>query len=200
MLKSLTDAGIVVVLACCVQGGWRLCPASPNVDRAMVNTMVDARLAAEEDTFWMHRALELAQTAARAGEVPVGAVLVRDGQMLGEGWNHPVSGADPTAHAEIAALRAAASAVGNYRLPRSTLYVTIEPCAMCAGALVHARVERVVFAAREPRAGVVASNLELLDAAFLNHRVRWDEGPCALEAATLMQEFFRGRRQVSSAS
>ena len=166
----------------------------------MVKPAVDVRLTAEDDTSWMRRALELAQTAARAGEVPVGAVLVRDGQMLGEGWNHPVSGADPTAHAEIAALRAAASAVGNYRLPRSTLYVTIEPCAMCAGALVHARVERVVFAAREPRAGVIASNLQLLDAAFLNHRVRWEEGPCALEAATLMQEFFRSRRKSGSAA
>lgn len=162
--------------------------------------MVDVREAYEEDVFWMRRALELAQTAARAGEVPVGAVVVRDGQMVGEGWNHPVSGVDPTAHAEIAALRAAASAVGNYRLPGSTLYVTIEPCAMCAGALVHARVERVVFAAREPRAGVVASNLRLLDADFLNHRVRWEEGPCALEAATLIREFFRGRRNAGSAA
>ncbi len=152
----------------------------------------------EEDIHWMRRALVLAESAARAGEVPVGAVLVRSGEVLGEGANHPLSGNDPTAHAEIRALRSAAAAVGNYRLPGSTLYVTIEPCAMCAGALVHARVERLVFAAREPKAGVVVSNLQLLDAPFLNHRLRWEEGPLAEEASGLMQAFFRGRRSGGS--
>ena len=130
----------------------------------------------EDDEYWMHRALELARAGEAAGEVPVGAVLVRDGEALGEGWNAPIGRCDPTAHAEIVALRAAASALSNYRLSGSTLYVTIEPCAMCAGALVHARVARVVFAAREPRAGAVASQLRLLDGDFLNHRVEWCEG------------------------
>jgi tRNA(adenine34) deaminase len=131
-----------------------------------------------EDEHWMRRALEL----ARAGEA------------AGEGWNAPIGRCDPTAHAEIVALRSAANALCNYRLSGSTLYVSIEPCAMCAGALVHARVARVVFAAREPRAGAVASNLALLDAAFLNHRVAWSEGVCADEAARMMRDFFRRRR------
>ena len=121
-------------------------------------------------------------------------VLVRDGEVLGEGWNAPIGRCDPTAHAEIVALRSAANALCNYRLSGSTLYVSIEPCAMCAGALVHARVARVVFAAREPRAGAVASNLALLDAAFLNHRVAWSEGVCADDAARMMRDFFRRRR------
>jgi tRNA(adenine34) deaminase len=152
----------------------------------------------EEDIHWMRRALALAQAAGEAGEVPVGAVLVRSGHLLGEGGNRPLSASDPTAHAEVCALRSAAAAVGNYRLPGSTLYVTVEPCAMCAGALVHARVERLVFAAREPKAGVVLSNLQLLDAPFLNHRVRWEEGPLHDEAAALMQAFFRRRRAAGS--
>ncbi|MFM7275870.1 MAG: tRNA adenosine(34) deaminase TadA [Gammaproteobacteria bacterium] len=149
---------------------------------------------AEQDDRWMQRALALAQQAAAAGEVPVGAVLVREGLLLGEGWNQPIGAHDPTAHAEIVALRAATQAGANYRLPGSTLYVTIEPCAMCAGALVHARVARLVFGAREPRAGAVASNLCLLDAPFLNHRVTWEEGVCAPESAALLQGFFRARR------
>ena len=149
---------------------------------------------AEEDEHWMRRALELARAGEAAGEVPVGAVLVRDGEAVGEGWNAPIGRCDPTAHAEIVALRAAASAASNYRLGGSTLYVTIEPCAMCAGALVHARVARLVFAAREPRAGAVASNLSLLDAEFLNHRVAWTEGVCADDAAQMMRDFFRRRR------
>lgn len=147
-----------------------------------------------EDDHWMQRALALAKQAGEAGEVPVGAVLVRDGLLLGEGWNQPIRAHDPTAHAEIVALRAAAQATANYRLPRSTLYVTIEPCAMCAGALVHARVGRLVFGAREPRAGAVASNACLLEAPFINHRVVWEEGICAVQAASLLQAFFRARR------
>jgi tRNA(adenine34) deaminase len=106
---------------------------------------------------WMRRALALADRAENEGEVPIGAVLVRDGQLLGEGWNQVISAQDPTAHAEIVAMRDAASVAGNYRLPGSTLYVTLEPCTMCAGAMIHARVELLVFAAREPKAGVVCS-------------------------------------------
>lgn len=152
----------------------------------------------DEDVRWMQRALELARRGAGEGEVPVGAVLVREGELLGEGWNAPIGSHDASAHAEIVALREAGRRVGNYRLPGSTLYVTIEPCAMCAGALVHARVTRLVFAAREPRAGAVASNLQLLDAPFLNHRVAWNEGVCAEEAARLIREFFRVRRSRDS--
>jgi tRNA(adenine34) deaminase len=152
------------------------------------------------DATWMARALVLAQEAARAGEVPVGALVVRDGEVLGEGWNRPIVSHDPTAHAEIAALRAAAQACGNYRLPGATLYVTIEPCAMCAGALVHARIARLVFGAREPRAGAVVSNVQLLDQSFLNHRVAWEEGVCATEAAALLQAFFRERRAAGSSA
>jgi tRNA(adenine34) deaminase len=150
------------------------------------------------DEHWMRRALDLARRGDAAGEVPVGAVLVRDGEVIGEGWNAPIGRCDPSAHAEIVALRAAAAAAANYRLSGSTLYVTIEPCAMCAGALVHARVARLVFAAREPRAGAVVSQLALLDAAFLNHRVAWTEGVCAEEAARMLQDFFRRRRLAAS--
>jgi len=142
----------------------------------------------------MRRALELADRAAAAGEVPVGALVVRDGQVLGEGWNQVIGACDPSAHAEIVALRAAARAAGNYRLPGTTLYVTVEPCTMCAGALVHARVAQLVFGAREPRAGAVCSNGALLDAAHYNHRVLWSEGVLAGECASKLQGFFRARR------
>jgi tRNA(adenine34) deaminase len=151
-----------------------------------------------DDERWMTRALELAREAARAGEVPVGALVVRDGEVLGEGWNRPIVSHDPSAHAEIVALRAAAQGIANYRLSGASLYVTIEPCAMCAGALVHARIARLVFGAREPRAGAVVSNLRLLDAPFLNHRVAWEEGACAVQATALLQEFFRARRAADS--
>lgn len=146
------------------------------------------------DAEYMQRALELAREAARNGEVPVGAVLVLDGEILGEGFNQPISSSDPTAHAEIMALRDAARRAGNYRLPGSVLYVTLEPCTMCVGAIVHARVERLVFATREPRAGVVCSQGADLDRAFYNHRVRWEEGLLAQESAELLQDFFRARR------
>ena len=149
------------------------------------------------DLAWMDRALALARGAGERGEVPVGAVLVRRGQLLGEGANGPVGAHDPTAHAEIVALRAAAIAESNYRLPGTTLYVTIEPCAMCAGALIHARVERLVFATREPRAGAVVSTLAMLDRDAANHRVRWEEGPRGVEAADMMKTFFRLRRGQS---
>lgn len=143
---------------------------------------------------WMRRALALADRAANEGEVPVGAVLVRDGELLGEGWNQPISAADPTAHAEIVALRDAARVCNNYRLPGSTLYVTLEPCTMCAGAMVHARVETLVFAAREPRAGVVCSTCALLDEPWYNHRVNWLEGVLADESSSRLRAFFKARR------
>jgi tRNA(adenine34) deaminase len=149
---------------------------------------------AGQDEKWMARALDLAARAAAEGEVPVGAVLVRNGTVLGEGYNSPIGSRDPSAHAEINALRCAASAAGNYRLPGSTLYVTIEPCTMCVGALIHARVETLVFGAREPRAGAVVSRLELMAALHYNHRIQWREGVLATRCGDLMRTFFRSRR------
>lgn len=146
------------------------------------------------DEVFMRRALELAAEGAAAGEVPVGAVVVRDGVILGEGFNRPLGGVDPTAHAEIEALRAAARRIGNYRLTGSTLYVTLEPCTMCAGALVHARVGRLVYGAAEPRSGAVVSSAQVLDNPDLNHRVAVTAGVLEAEAATLLRDFFRARR------
>lgn len=147
-----------------------------------------------DDEHWMRRALHLAARAAADGEVPVGALLVADGQVVGEGWNRPIGASDPSAHAEINALRDAARRRGNYRLVDTTLYVTLEPCTMCVGALIHARVARLVFGAREPRAGAVVSRFQLLDAACFNHRVVWHEGVLATECGARLVEFFRGRR------
>ncbi|MCP4211188.1 MAG: tRNA adenosine(34) deaminase TadA [Halieaceae bacterium] len=143
---------------------------------------------------WMRHALVLADRAADEGEVPVGALVVRDGEVLGEGWNRVISAADPSAHAEIIALRAAAANVGNYRLPGALLYVTLEPCTMCVGAMVHARVEQLVFGAAEPKAGVVCSRHPLLDETWFNHRVRWQGGVLADESTARLQRFFQARR------
>ena len=151
------------------------------------------------DADWMRQALRLAEQAARRGEVPVGAVLVRRGgsgdELIGRGGNAVIGAADPTAHAEINALRDAAARLGNYRLPDTTLYVTLEPCLMCAGALVHARVKRLVFGAREPRTGAVFSHARALESPAHNHRIDVSEGVLAQECAALMQRFFRERRR-----
>jgi tRNA(adenine34) deaminase len=146
------------------------------------------------DVAFMRRALQLAEQAAAVGEVPVGAVLVQGREVLGEGFNQPIGSQDPTAHAEIVALRAAARRVGNYRLPDTTLYVTLEPCTMCIGALMHARVARLVFAAREPRAGAVVSTQQLCEQGSFNHRLAWQEGALAADSAALLTAFFRARR------
>lgn len=151
-------------------------------------------MATPRDYGFMRRALELAEIAAERGEVPVGAVLVRDGKIIGEGSNRPIGNCDPSAHAEIVALRRAAEQAQNYRLPESTLYVTIEPCTMCFGAMVHARVGRLVYGAPEPRAGAVASQLQLAGADFFNHKVAVESGLLEEEAAALVREFFAGRR------
>lgn len=143
----------------------------------------------------MQRALELAEQAASQGEVPVGAVLVLDGQIVGEGFNQPISSSDPTAHAELVALRDAASNIANYRIPGSTLYVTIEPCTMCAGAMIHARVERVVYGASEPKSGVVESNSNIFLGEHLNHKVLVTRGVLSEQCSTLLKNFFRKRRQ-----
>jgi tRNA(adenine34) deaminase len=142
----------------------------------------------------MRRALELARHAQESGEVPVGAVVVLDGEVIGEGWNQPIVSNDPTAHAEIVALRAAAREVQNYRLPGSTLYVTLEPCAMCAGAIVHARVARVVYGAADPKAGVARSVFNLLDSDKLNHRAQVCGGVLDGECGELLKGFFQARR------
>jgi len=148
------------------------------------------------DEQWMLRALDLARLAAALNEVPVGAVVVSAaGELLGEGFNQPISGVDPTAHAEIVALRAAAAKVANYRLPGSTIFVTLEPCLMCAGALIHARVQRLVFAASEPRAGAVVSAFQVLGASRLNHQIGVESGVLAEQSTELLQRFFAARRQ-----
>jgi tRNA(adenine34) deaminase len=148
------------------------------------------------DETFMRRALELARRAWDEGEVPVGAVLVRDGEIVAEGWNRPIAAHDPTAHAEIQTLRAAGQALGNYRLSDTTLYVTLEPCPMCAGAIVHARVGRVVYAADDPRSGAAGSVFDLLpsDERF-NHRTACEGGLLAEEAGDMLRAFFRERRQ-----
>lgn len=150
-----------------------------------------------QDAVFMTRALELASLAAAAGEVPVGAVLVKDDCVIAEGWNRSVGSADPVGHAELVVLRAAAERLDNYRLPGTTLYVSLEPCAMCAGALVHARIARLVFAACEPKAGAVCSHLRLLDQPWLNHRVAWSGGLMGEESAQLLRQFFAERRLSS---
>ncbi len=142
----------------------------------------------------MRRALELARRAEELGEVPVGAVVVADGEVIGEGWNQPISANDPTAHAEIVALRAAAQRVRNYRLTGAALYVTLEPCAMCAGAIVHARIARVVFGAPDPKAGAGGSVFNLLANERLNHRAEVAGGVLEAVCADLLQAFFQSRR------
>ena len=154
---------------------------------------------AQVDEYWMRRALALARLAAAEGEVPVGAVIVRDGKEIGAGYNRPIQGCDPTAHAEIRALRDAAKRVGNYRLSGATLYVTLEPCTMCAGALVHSRISRLVFGAREPKAGSVVSTAQTLHHEALNWQVAVTEGVLADDCSELVSEFFAQRRKAHKA-
>lgn len=149
----------------------------------------------DADLRWMQRALRLARRAAAQGEVPVGALLVKDGTVLGAGWNRPVASRDPTAHAEIVALRRAAIRAGNYRLDGTTLYVTLEPCPMCAGALVHARVWRVVYATPDARAGGAGSVVNLLDHPALNHQCLAQAGPLGEASQALLEAFFAARRR-----
>ena len=146
------------------------------------------------DQHWMQQALMLAEKAAAAGEVPVGAVLVDGEDCIAEGWNQPIGRHDPTAHAEVVALRAAGVSQANYRLTGTTLYVTLEPCLMCVGAIVHARVQRLVFGACDPKSGAVTSCMSGFDATGLNHRVEWSGGVLADECGERLKEFFRNRR------
>jgi tRNA(adenine34) deaminase len=146
------------------------------------------------DVDWMRKALELAGRAETDGEVPVGAIVVRDETVLGEGWNRPIGSHDPTAHAEVLALRAAAGAVGDYRLGGATLYVTLEPCPMCAAAIAHARIARLVFGAWDPRQGAAGSVFNLVAADAMNHRVDAFGGVLSEECGALLRRFFAGRR------
>ena len=148
----------------------------------------------EVDQKWMRHALALAMRAESMGEVPVGAVIVKQDVCIGEGWNRPIAASDPTAHAEIVALRAAGQILGNYRLTGTSLYVTLEPCMMCIGAMVHARVQRLVFGANDPKRGAVCSAMDLSAMDFVNHRLEWEGGVLADECAILLKNFFSQRR------
>ncbi len=144
--------------------------------------------------YWMQRAYELAQQAKEHDEVPVGAVIVYKGNIIGEGWNQPISSNDPTSHAEIVALREAGKIMSNYRLPDAVMYVTLEPCAMCAGALVHARIDRLVYAVDDLKTGACGSVFNLLQTDELNHKVEIEKGVMEEECRTLIQDFFRTKR------
>ena len=146
------------------------------------------------DEYWMQKALELAKKAEAQGEVPVGAVLVKGDKIIGEGWNHPVSANDPTAHAEITAMRIASEKLQNYRLPKTTLYVTLEPCTMCVGAMIHARIEQLVFGAYEPKTGAVSSVFDIIQSPEHNHRVNFRGGILEDECAGVLKDFFQARR------
>jgi tRNA(adenine34) deaminase len=154
----------------------------------------DTRHLTTTDELWMQEALRAAQRALEAGEVPVGAVVVSDGRIVGRGWNRNLLDSDPTGHAEIVALREAGAAVGNHRLSDCELFATIEPCAMCAGALVHARIRRLVYGAHDPKAGAVHSVVQVLNHPQLNHQMQVQGGVLAGRCADLLQEFFRSRR------
>ncbi|NNJ66341.1 MAG: tRNA adenosine(34) deaminase TadA [Xanthomonadales bacterium] len=149
----------------------------------------------EADQAWMEAALDLARRAESDGEVPVGAVVVRDGALLGEGRNRNIGGQDPSAHAEIMAMRAAGRAAANHRLPGCDLYVTLEPCAMCVGAAIHARIRRIVFAARDPKTGALGGSYDLQEVTEHNHRLEVSGGLLEEAAAKMLREFFARRRQ-----
>jgi len=149
------------------------------------------------DEAWMWHALRLAQRAEQHGEVPVGALLVKDNECIAEGWNQPIQNNDPTAHAEIVALRKAGQMIDNYRLVDTTLYVTLEPCVMCMGAIAHARVKRLVFGAYDPKRGAVCHALQLSDAPFLNHRVEWAGGVLEQKCSEMLKDFFKARRKTA---
>ena len=147
-----------------------------------------------QDERWMRHALKLARRAQELGEVPVGALLVQEDALIAEGWNRPIASHDPSAHAEMVAMREAAALLRNYRLGGLTLYVTLEPCVMCAGAIIHARIARVVFGARDPKAGAVNSVYDVISNPRLNHRPEWTGGVLEQDCGAILQDFFRARR------
>lgn len=146
------------------------------------------------DEHWMQQAIKLAHKAEAAGEVPVGAVIVKDGELVAGGWNQPIGANDPTAHAEIMALRAAGEKLGNYRLLDTELYVTLEPCPMCVGAMLHARVKRVIYAATDPKTGALGGAYDLLNSVAHNHAFEVTSGVLEAQSREMLQQFFRGRR------
>jgi len=150
------------------------------------------------DEAWMRHAIRLAQRAEDEGEIPVGALLVKENQLIAEGWNRSISYCDPTAHAEIIAIRKAGQVLNNYRLIDTTLYVTLEPCVMCMGAISHSRIQRLVFGAYDPKRGAVCHALNLSNAAFLNHTVNWKGGVLEIETSRLLSDFFRAKRLLKS--
>ena len=146
------------------------------------------------DEYWMAHALYLAKKAQKYNEVPVGAVIVKDNKIIGEGWNQPIVSKDPTAHAEIQAIRMACLEQSNYRLPGTTLYISLEPCLMCAGAIIHARISRVLFAATEPKTGAAGSFFDVFNENKLNHTVKCEQGLLAEESSKILKQFFKARR------
>ena len=146
------------------------------------------------DEYWMAHALSLAERAQKYNEVPVGAVIVKENKIIGEGWNQPIASKDPTAHAEIQAIRMACLHQSNYRLPGTTLYITLEPCLMCAGAIVHTRISRVLFAAKEPKTGAAGSCFDIFNENKLNHSVKCEQGLLAEESSKILKQFFKARR------
>lgn len=151
-----------------------------------------------DDAAWMQQALDLARQAAEAGEVPIGALVIRDGKIVGRGHNRNLLNRDPTAHAEIVALREAAATIGNHRLPGCEIFVTIEPCAMCAGAMVHARLKRLIYGAPDPKAGAVSSVLQVMNHPRLNHKMDVTAGVLAVQCSLMLQDFFRNKRTGSA--
>jgi tRNA(adenine34) deaminase len=152
----------------------------------------------DQDLRWMRHAMELARQGQTHNEVPVGAVIVKDNQIIGEGWNQPIGRHDPSAHAEMVALRAAGQTLSNYRLLDTVLYVTLEPCVMCAGAIIHARVSRVVFGATDPKGGAAGSVVDIFANTTINHHVEVEGGLLAAECSDLLTQFFRAKRNGSS--
>ena len=148
------------------------------------------------DEDWMQSALDLARQAQAAGEVPVGAIVVYEDRIIGRGFNQPISHSDPTAHAEIMALRDAAEKLGNYRLPGTTLYVTLEPCMMCAGAMVHARIDRLVYGASDPKTGIIDTHLQAFEQKTVNHKIKVTGGVLAAKCGELLSTFFQARREA----
>jgi tRNA(adenine34) deaminase len=152
-------------------------------------------MSASDDQKWMLHALKLAERSRKEGEVPVGAVIVKDDELIAEGWNQPIDKHDATAHAEIMAIRVAGENLKNYRLPDTTLYVTLEPCTMCAGAMIHARIKRVVFGAPDPRTGTAGSAIDLFSQDYHNHRIEVEGGVMQEECGQILKDFFRERRK-----
>lgn len=149
----------------------------------------------QQDIIFMQEAIKLAQYAEKKGEVPVGAILVLNNQIIGSGWNCPISSCDSTAHAEIISLREAAQKIQNYRLVETVMYVTLEPCAMCAGALIHARIKRLVFGASDPKSGAIKSIFNLLDSPNVNHKIQYECGVLKKECGEILKNFFKEKRQ-----